>query len=82
MKKIVEEELLKMQVKVLKSCDLNITHLSKKLYLAKLHPFAYWCNNLFDINQGSPTLLLESYSPADFSFNPAPTHLSEGNKEP
>ncbi len=32
------------------------------------------------IHQGSPTLLLESYHPADFSSNPAPTHLSEINK--
>ncbi len=32
--------------------------------------------------QGSPTLLLESYHPADFSYNPAPTHLSEINKWP
>ncbi len=30
--------------------------------------------------QGSPTLLLECYHPADFSYNPAPTHLSEINK--
>ncbi len=28
------------------------------------------------LKQGSPTLLLESYRPADFSSNPAATHLS------
>ncbi len=28
------------------------------------------------LGQGSPTLLLESYRPADFSSNPAGTHLS------
>ncbi len=32
--------------------------------------------------QGYPTLFLESYRPADFSSNPAPTHLSEINKQP
>ncbi len=32
--------------------------------------------------QGYPTLFLESYRPADFSSNPAPTHLSEINKHP
>ncbi len=32
------------------------------------------------LQQGSPTLLLESYHPADFSSNPPPTHLSEINK--
>ncbi len=42
-----------------------------------------WPANSPDLNpieQGSPTLLLESYHPADFSSNPAPTHLSEMNK--
>ncbi len=30
----------------------------------------------YTLSQGSPTLLMESYSPANFSSNPAATHLS------
>ncbi len=29
------------------------------------------------LNQGSPTLLLESYRPTDFSSNPNQTHLNQ-----
>ncbi len=36
----------------------------------------------YTVDQGSPTLLLESYRPADFSSNLAPTHLSEMIKQP
>lgn len=33
--------------------------------------------NLIQVNQGSPTLVLEIYCPADFRCNPAPTHLNK-----
>ncbi len=44
------------------------------------HSIVYVCPNT--IQQWSPTLLLESFHPADFSSNPASAHLSVVIKQP